>query len=93
MGRLLAYRAPEQLVFTLLAQLYLITLGALAVSHAVTGEVSPAATIALIVVIVRFLEPLLLLAEIAAGLQLTTGAVRTIRAVLNAPGRPAATPR
>lgn len=85
MSRLLAYRAPEQLVFTLLTQLALIALGALAVSRAVTGEVSPAAAIALIVVIVRFLEPLALVADITAGLQLTTNALRTIHTVLAAP--------
>ena len=82
MSRLLAYRAPEQLVFTLLTQLALIALGALAVSRAVTGEVSPAAAIALIVVIVRFLEPLALVADITAGLQLTTNALRTIHTCL-----------
>ncbi len=88
LARLLAFRAPEQLVFTVLAQLSLIALTVIAVAEALTpgaDKVSAATAVALIVVIVRLLEPLTLLAEIATGLQVTTGAVRTIREVLDAP--------
>lgn len=88
MGRLLALRAPAELIFALCTHLTLITLTAIAVSQAVTGAISPAVTIALIVIIVRFLEPLTLLAELTVGLQITMGAVRTISTVLDAPLQP-----
>ena len=83
--RLLLLQIPGQLIFGLASQLALLLLAGTAVSLTVRGEIGIPEAIALIVVIVRYLEPFTVIAELSPGIETTTGALRRIRAVLDAP--------
>lgn len=83
--RLLALQVPGQLLFGLAAQLALVLLAGTTAYLTVTGRLGVAEAITLIVVIIRYLEPFTALAELAPALETTTGVLRTIRTVLEAP--------
>lgn len=83
--RLLLMQVPGQVVFGIASQLALLVLAGTTVALAVRGEIAVPEAIALIVVIVRYLEPFTVLAELSGGVEATTGSVRRIRAVLEAP--------
>lgn len=87
--RMLLLQIPGQLIFGLASQLALLLLTGTAVVMTMRGELSIPEAIALIVVIVRFLEPFTILAELSPGIEATTGALRRIRDVLDAPRDPA----
>lgn len=89
--RLLLLQLPGQLVFGLASQLALILLAGTVVLLTVRGELAAPEAVALIVVIVRTLEPFTVLAELSPGVEATTGALRRIREVLVAPTVPAGT--
>ena len=89
--RLLFLQLPGQLIFGLASQIALLLLAGATVALAVSGEVTVPEAIALIVVIVRYLEPFTVLAELSPGVETTTGALRRIRRVLEAPTDPAGT--
>lgn len=91
--RLLFLQLPGQLVFGLASQLALILLAATVVVLTVQGTLSAPEAVALIVVIVRYLEPFTVLAELSPGVESTSGALRRIREVLEAPTDPAGTGR
>ncbi|MFT3797517.1 ABC transporter ATP-binding protein [Microbacterium sp.] len=86
--RVVLMQIPGQLVFGLASQLALLLLAGTAVALAVRGELSVPAAIALIVVVVRYLEAFTALGELAPGIESTTGALRKIRDVLQAPTVP-----
>lgn len=91
--RLLLLQLPGQLVFGLAGQLALILLAGTVVVLTVQGALSAPEAVALIVVIVRYLEPFTVLAELSPGVESTSGALRRIREVLGAPTDPAGTAR
>lgn len=88
MVRLLLMQIPGQLIFGLATQIALVLLAGTAVWLAVTGGLSAPEAVALIVVIVRYLEPFTVLAELSAGVEATAGTLRRLREVLTAPPVP-----
>lgn len=87
-ARLLLLQLPGQLVFGLAAQLALLLLAGTAVVLAVNGSLAIPQAIALILVIVRYLEPFTALSELSPGIEAAAGALRRIREVLRAPVDP-----
>lgn len=83
--KLLLMQVPGQLLFSIAAQCALFAMAGVTAWLAVSGELSTAATIALIVVAVRYLEPFTALGELAAGLEPVRETLRRIRTVLDAP--------
>lgn len=89
--RLLLMQVPGQLIFGLASQLALLILAGTIVVLSVKGALAVPAAIALIVVVVRCLESFTVLAGLAPGIEATTGALRRIRDVLDAPTNAAGT--
>lgn len=87
--RLILLQVPGQLLFGLAAQLALLLLAGTTVWLAATDALSAPEAIALTLVIVRYLEPFTALAELAPGIEAAAGALRNMRAVLDAPVDPA----
>lgn len=83
--RLLAMQVPGQLLFSLASQLSLILLAGATAALTVTGAVTVPEAIALIVVIVRYLEPFTTISELAPALEGTRATLDRIRSVLTAP--------
>lgn len=81
----LLLQIPGQLLFSLASQLALLVLAGTTVALTVQHELSVPQAIALIVVIVRYLESFTVLAELSPGIETVTGALRRIREVLDAP--------
>ena len=91
--RLLLLQVPGQIIFGLASQIALILLAGTVVLLTVRGELGAPEAVALIVVIVRYLEPFTVLAELSPGVESTTGALRGIREVVEAPADAAGTGR
>jgi len=89
--RLLIRQVPGQVVFGIASQLALLILAGTIVVLAVHDHVSVPEAIALVVVVVRYLEPFTVLAELSPGIEATTGALRHMREVLQAPLDPSGT--
>lgn len=85
----LLLQIPGQLLFGLASQLALLALAGTAVILTIQGALSIPQAIALIVVIVRYLESFTVFAELSPGLETVTGTLRRIREVLDAPREPA----
>jgi ATP-binding cassette subfamily B protein IrtB len=83
--RVLLLQIPGQVLFGLASQLALLVLAGTTASLTVTGTISVPEAIALIVVIIRYLEPFTSLAGLSAAIESTTGVLRNIRTVLDAP--------
>lgn len=83
--RLLSMQVPGQLLFSLASQLALILLAGATTALTVNGTLSVAEAIALIVVIVRYLEPFTTIGELAPALESTRATLDNIRSVLTAP--------
>jgi ATP-binding cassette subfamily B protein IrtB len=83
--KLLLLQLPGQLLFGLASQFALLALAGTTAYLTVTGSLGVTEAIALIVVIIRYLEPFTSLAELAPALESTTAVLRTIRTVLGAP--------
>ncbi|TAM73157.1 ABC transporter ATP-binding protein [Mycobacterium sp.] len=83
--RLLSMQVPGQLLFSLASQLALILLAGATTALTVNGTLTVAEAIALIVVIVRYLEPFTTISELAPALESTRATLDNIRAVLTAP--------
>lgn len=83
--RLLFMLIPGQLVFSLASQAALILLAGVTTALTMTGTLSVPEAVALIVVIVRYLDPFTTLAELAPALESTRATLDRIRAVLTAP--------
>ncbi|MFT4212132.1 MAG: ABC transporter ATP-binding protein [Microbacterium sp.] len=89
--RLLLMQIPGELIFGLASQLALLILAGTTVLLAAQGVLTVPQAIALIVVIVRYLEPFTVLAELTPGIEAATGMLRRIRDVLDAPTEPVGT--
>ncbi|WP_406814651.1 ABC transporter ATP-binding protein [Mycobacterium sp. M23085] len=83
--RLLSMQVPGQLLFSLASQLALILLAAATTALTMNGTLTVPQAIALIVVIVRYLEPFTTISELAPALESTRATLGNIRAVLTAP--------
>lgn len=83
--RLLSMQVPGQLLFSLASQLSLILLAGVTTALTVDGTLTVAEAVALIVVIVRYLEPYTTISELAPALESTRGTLDNIRSVLTAP--------
>lgn len=83
--RLLALQVPGQILFSLASQLALILLAGMTTLLTVRGELAVPEAIALIVVIVRYLEPFTMLSELAPAIETIRATLGRIRAVLDAP--------
>ncbi|BDH59309.1 ABC transporter ATP-binding protein [Tsukamurella sp. PLM1] len=86
--RLLLLQIPGQIMFGVAAQIALFALGATTAWLALRGDLAPAAAAALIVVIVRYLEPFTTLGLLAPGLEATRLTLRRITSVIEAPVDP-----
>ncbi|WP_454296624.1 ABC transporter ATP-binding protein [Salana multivorans] len=87
--RLLLLQIPGQLLVGLASQLALVLLAGTTVWLTARGDLTVPEAIALIVVIIRYLEPFTVVAGLSPGVERTTGALRRIRDVLEAPADPA----
>ena len=83
--RLLSMQVPGQLLFSLASQLSLILLAGATAALTVNKTVTVPEAIALIVVIVRYLEPFTTISELAPALERTRATLDRIRSVLTAP--------
>ncbi|MFT4157115.1 MAG: ABC transporter ATP-binding protein [Microbacterium sp.] len=83
--RLLLLQIPGQLVFGIASQLALLLLAGTIVALAIDNAVTIPEAIALIVVVIRYLEPFTAVAELSPGLAASLGTLRRIRDVLQAP--------
>lgn len=83
--RLLVMQIPGQLLFSIASQLALIALAGTTAVLTVRGTCTVAEAIALIVVIVRYLEPFTTVSELAPALESTRATLNRIRGVLTAP--------
>jgi ATP-binding cassette, subfamily B, bacterial IrtB/YbtQ len=83
--RLLSMQVPGQLLFSLASQLSLILLAGATTVLTVRGTLAVPEAIALIVVIVRYLEPFAAISELAPALESTRATLDRIRSVLTAP--------
>ncbi|MFT3886996.1 MAG: ABC transporter ATP-binding protein [Arachnia sp.] len=86
--RLVLMQIPGQVLFSIASQVALLGLAGTTVWLAVTGAVTVPQAVALIVVVVRYLEPFTVLAELSGGVETTTGMLRRLRQVLSAPAVP-----
>lgn len=82
---LLRWSVPGQVLFSIASQLALLALAIIALDQMRRGAVSVAEGVALLVVVVRFLEPFATLAELAPALQSSTTTLRGINSLLLAP--------
>lgn len=89
--RLLLMQIPGQLLFSLASQLALILLAGATAALTVAGTLSIPEAVALIVVIVRYLEPFTTISELAPALESTRATLDRIRSVLRAPAMTAGT--
>ncbi|MGB8388698.1 ABC transporter ATP-binding protein [Mycobacterium sp.] len=83
--RLLSMQVPGQLLFSLASQLALILLAGATTLLTANGTLTVAQAVALIVVIVRYLEPFTTISELAPALESTRATLDRIRCVLTAP--------
>jgi ATP-binding cassette, subfamily B, bacterial IrtB/YbtQ len=83
--RLLGMQVPGQLLFSLASQLALILFAGATTGLTLSGTLTVSESIALIVVIARYLEPFTLISELAPALESTRATLDGIRSVLSAP--------
>ncbi|HMR49956.1 MAG TPA: ABC transporter ATP-binding protein [Arachnia sp.] len=83
--RLLTMQVPGQLLFSVASQVVLFGLAATTAWLATTGRIGAPEAVALIVVIIRYLEPFTVLAELSGGVEAASGVLRRLRTVLAAP--------
>ncbi|MBO9625472.1 MAG: ABC transporter ATP-binding protein [Microbacterium sp.] len=83
--RLVLMQVPGQILFSIAAQLALVLLAGTTVVLAARGGIDAPQAVALIVVIVRYLEPMTVLATLSPALESTLAVIERIRTVLDAP--------
>lgn len=87
--RLLTMQIPGQLLFSVASQVVLLGLAATTVWLATSGRLSAPEAVAMIVVIVRYLEPFTVLAELSGGVETASAVLRRLRTIMDAPLVPA----
>lgn len=88
--RLLLLQIPGQILFNIVTQLALVALAVTTVVLTVRGSLGIPEAIALIVVIVRYLEPFAALGDLAPAVQSTAGILAGFQSVLDASTDPSA---
>ncbi|MFC8042189.1 ABC transporter ATP-binding protein [Nocardia sp. NPDC057353] len=83
--RLLLLSIPGQVLFGLASQLALLALAGTTAWLAVRGSIGLPEAIALIVVVVRFLEPFAAIGDLSGGLESARNTLRDIETVIDAP--------
>ncbi|MBF6348235.1 MULTISPECIES: ABC transporter ATP-binding protein [Nocardia] len=83
--RLLLLNIPGQVLFGLASQLVLLLMAGTVAWLAVAGAIGIPEAVALIVVVVRFLEPFAAFGDLATALETSRGALQDIRTVVEAP--------
>ena len=88
MMRLVLLQAPGQLLFGIATQLALLVLAGTTAVLTLRGDLTVGGALGLIVVVVRYLEPMTTVADLAPALESTRLTLARIRAVLEAPTDP-----
>jgi ATP-binding cassette subfamily B protein IrtB len=83
--RLLLFQIPGQLMFSLASQIGLILLAGTITTLAVRGQIGAPEAVALLIVMVRFLEPFAVLTELSSAIESSRGLLSRLRAVVTAP--------
>ncbi|ORA58235.1 ABC transporter ATP-binding protein [Mycobacteroides franklinii] len=82
--RLLLFQIPGQLLFSIVSQLALILLAGTTTVLAVRGEIGAPEAVALMVVIVRFLEPFTVLADLTTAVENSRGVFGRLHTIITA---------
>lgn len=85
---ILWFTLPGTLLFSLTMQATLLAMVTVLALMFAQGTIDPARTVALIVVVLRFLEPLNTLSELFPALESTHGAAKRTLAILDVPAQP-----
>ncbi|WP_078292717.1 ABC transporter ATP-binding protein [Mycobacterium sp. D16R24] len=80
--RLLLFQIPGQLLFTIVSQIALILLAGTATALALRGEIGAPEAVALMVVVVRFLEPFTALAGLAGAVENSRGVFERLHTII-----------
>ncbi len=83
--RLVLMQVPGQILFSVATQIALVLLAGTTAILTLRGDIDAPQAVALVVVIVRYLEPMTVLAVLSSALESTLAVVERIRAVLDAP--------
>ncbi|TDZ79960.1 Iron import ATP-binding/permease protein IrtB [Mycobacteroides salmoniphilum] len=82
--RLLLFQIPGQLLFSIVSQIALILLAGTATVLAVRGEIGAPEAVALLVVVVRFLEPFTILADLGGAVENSRGVFERLHTIITA---------
>jgi ATP-binding cassette subfamily B protein IrtB len=83
--RLLLFQIPGQLLFSVASQIALIVLAGTITTLAVRGQIGAPEAVALVIVMVRFLEPFTVLADLSTAVENSRGVLANLRSVIDAP--------
>lgn len=83
--RLLLFQIPGQLMFSVASQVGLILLAGTIATLTVGGQIGGPEAVALLIVMVRFLEPFAVLAELSSAIESSRGLLSRLRTVVTAP--------
>ncbi len=83
--RLLLLQIPGQLLFSVASQIALILLAGTITTLTLRGDIGAPAAVALVIVMVRFLEPFTVLADLSSAMESSRGLLDRLNAVVTAP--------
>ncbi len=83
--RLLLFQIPGQLMFSVASQIALILLAGTIANLALGGQIGAPEAVALLVVLVRFLEPFTVLADLSGAIESSRGLLARLRSIVDAP--------
>ena len=83
--RLLLFQIPGQLLFSVASQIALILLAGTITTLTLRGQLSAPEAVALVIVMVRFLEPFTVLADLSSAVESSRGLLSRLDTVTNAP--------
>ncbi len=83
--RLLLFQIPGQLLFSVASQIALIALAGTITTLALRGEIGAPEAVALLIVMVRFLEPFTVLADLSTAVESSRGVLANLRSIIDAP--------
>ncbi|OAT68209.1 iron ABC transporter permease [Mycobacteroides immunogenum] len=82
--RLLLFQIPGQLLFSIVSQIALILLAGMTAVLTMRGEIGAPEAVALMVVVVRFLEPFTVLADLTTAVENSRGVFERLRTIITA---------
>lgn len=83
--RLLLFQIPGQFLFSVASQLALLLIAGTILWQFLEGDLNAVAAVAMLVVLVRFLEPFTVLSELSGAIESARGVLSNIRTVIDAP--------